>query len=56
MCSNYFYTQNMIFIYVENRIRNKTNQNLSNFTVYLTISKNHVGKYIFWKSEDIKTS
>jgi hypothetical protein len=38
----------------KNRIRNKTIQNLSNFTVYLTISKNHVGKYIFCKSEDIK--
>ena len=44
----------MIFIYVEKRIRNKTSQNLSNFPVYLTISKNHVGKYIFCKSEDIK--
>ena len=38
----------------KNRIKNKTIQNLSNFTVYLTISKHHVGKYIFCKSEDIK--
>ena len=31
----------------KNRTKNKTIQNLSNFTVYLTISKHHVGLYIF---------